>query len=412
MANANHSAKSQSIPRIVVCHFSHKFDTLPLKRETSASLTPYSSTSTISAPSYLPSIGRSWLHWRRTAAGTATESEDDDNGSHYESTEEHQEGDDGSFAQRGGYHHHQEEQNHSDTDQEPSNRPHTSHRSKQSLSQVSDGSSLTDSQLSLTDSQGSSSKSRHSGSGSAPSKRQSSSNPSKSRRKKHKARDPSAPSLPDAPLDFSSHAGRDRHRIQQSKNKMANTRSGGETSTTNKSSNPKKKGSTKKKRDYDSDSDSDSSSGSSQGSRPTKKQLKRMTKAEIESLLMKAQRDAAKQELAFQKQAAMLDKYRQRHADSGGVVGGVSHATSEEKRAALAPFRLGDPSDPQDDYHSAIYDCMLGKVYRMVKFINKESLKTYLAKKVVEQIDMDGLKLTGDPEIDAGKYHDLPSGLP
>ena len=436
----------QRIPRLIAFSFPHKFNSLPLKQQTSASLTPPSSASSSSSPSNThyptispPSAPRSlWSLWRhrhhQACGGPQTDSEPEDD------QEEYTEGafeelDDGSFAQREDYppdrhaDSEAEDQVHQSDHRDLSNK----NRQKKKPSTVSDLSSLSDSQATT-------SQSTRAPSQSVPRKRQSTSKQPTKGKKKRKEPEVLPPNLPGPPLDDSSHSGRDRHRLQRAQGSMpvttrkkaiASSR-GGTGKPIGKGGSPHSKPNKKKRKHNKAMSDDDSShsgSGSeseSEGSyqSPSKKDFRKLSKKDMEKHFAQLQRELAKAKAAGNRHLD-LDEYKQEQAGAelaDKVVAKYRARKAANSRArgadwdgqdsdddgrgppGVSPYlKVGDPTDENGDMWLELYGIVLKEVYRKVKFINTEDHKDELCNMVMDHMGNRHLTLTGDPKKDASK---------
>ena len=443
LSSRMHSSESKEIPRVVVCHFPHKFDSLPLKRGSSASVSPRYLTSEPHPPSIIsthrssaPAVAACWrLWWRRKACGspTASEREEEDEYEDYGSAqeEEHQ----GGYAQSDRHHEKKlkkrqhRDHNLSDTEESPTKAPKAARTSTHRSSTVSESSSLTDSHATASQSSRSSSQS-------APRPRQSTTNGGKKGKKKHR-RHPieHRPNPPESPLDDSSHSRSDLRRIHRIQHRMvrktraaakaaleaAAGESGSDSdspsspSSASRSSSSRsrrkptprgtigggprsvggqksKDGSSRKRKGHQDDSDDDASQSGSEASQcegftmPSPKQIKNMTKKQL------------------------VDKLREQEKHSQQLMA-ASAAPPNKKVAAVdmthwegIPINFGDPNDEKCPMWRALFRTTRDKVYRIRKFINKESQVEPLCHLVMDHSDIPWLTLTGNKKVDVSKY--------
>ena len=442
LSSRMHSSESKEIPRVVVCHFPHKFDSLPLKRGSSASVSPRYLTSEPHPPSIIsthrssaPAVAACWrLWWRRKACGspTASEREEEDEYEDYGSAqeEEHQ----GGYAQSDRHHEKKlkkrqhRDHNLSDTEESPTKAPKAARTSTHRSSTVSESSSLTDSHATASQSSRSSSQS-------APRPRQSTTNGGKKGKKKHR-RHPieHRPNPPESPLDDSSHSRSDLRRIHRIQHRMvrktraaakaaleaAAGESGSDSdspsspSSASRSSSSRsrrkptprgtigggprsvggqksKDGSSRKRKGHQDDSDDDASQSGSEASQcegftmPSPKQIKNMTKKQL------------------------VDKLREQEKHSQQLV--AASAAPNKKVAAVdmthwegIPINFGDPNDEKCAMWRSLFRTTRDKVYRIRKFINKESQVEPLCHLVMDHSDIPWLTLTGNKKVDVSKY--------
>ena len=444
LSSRMHSSESKEIPRVVVCHFPHKFDSLPLKRGSSASVSPRYLTSEPHPPSIIsthrssaPAVAACWrLWWRRKACGspTASEREEEDEYDDYGSAQEEEGGyaqSDSIRKQKDKKRSHRDHCDQSDTEESPTKAPKAARTSTHRSSTVSESSSLTDSHATASQSSRSSSQS-------APRPRQSTTNGGKKGKKKHR-RHPieHRPNPPESPLDDSSHSRSDLRRIHRIQHRMvrktraaakaaleaAAGESGSDSdspsaspSSASRSSSSRsrrkptprgtigggprsvggqksKDGSSRKRKGHQDDSDDDASQSGSEASQcegftmPSPKQIKSMTKRQLVAKLREQEKQHSQQLVA------------------------ASAAPPNKKVAAVdmthwegIPINFGDPNDEKCPMWRALFRTTRDKVYRIRKFINKESQVEPLCHLVMDHSDIPWLTLTGNKKVDVSKY--------